>query len=77
MIEPPIHPLYFRSGGATTLILIEDGARLCTSFWRRSAKPANMVEPPERMILASAPHKAARTGVKLKTQRIPSCMGTA
>merc|ERR1712232_634438 len=36
-IDPPIHTEYFRSGGATTLIFIEFGARLVTSLDRRSA----------------------------------------
>lgn len=41
-IDPPIHTLYLRSGGATTLIFIEDGASAVISFWIRSAMPGSM-----------------------------------
>merc|ERR1712079_225221 len=46
-IEPPIHTEYFRSGGATTLIFMVEGARAVSSFVMRSPMPANMVVPPE------------------------------
>merc|ERR1719464_506755 len=51
-MEPPIHTEYFRSGGATTLIFIVDGARAVISLVMRSPIPANMVVPPERTTLA-------------------------
>merc|ERR1712056_117593 len=47
-IEPPIHTEYFRSGGATTLIFIVEGARAVSSFVMRSPIPWNIVVPPER-----------------------------
>merc|ERR1712144_147039 len=50
-IEPPIHTEYLRSGGATTLIFIVDGARAVSSFVMRSPMPANIVVPPERTTL--------------------------
>merc|ERR1712014_46946 len=46
-IEPPIHTEYFRSGGATTLIFIVEGANAVSSFVIPSPMPANMVVPPE------------------------------
>merc|ERR1719158_2580580 len=51
-IEPPIHTEYLRSGGATTLIFIVDGARAVSSFVMRSPIPVNIVVPPERTTLA-------------------------
>merc|ERR1712146_440151 len=51
-IEPPIHTEYLRSGGATTLIFMVDGASAVISFVRRSPMPANMVVPPESTMLA-------------------------
>merc|ERR1712014_230492 len=51
-IEPPIHTMYLRSGGATTLILIVEGARAVNSFVMRSPMPANIVVPPERTTFA-------------------------
>merc|ERR1711977_385531 len=50
--EPPIHTEYLRSGGATTLIFIVDGARAVNSFVIRSPTPWNMVVPPERTTFA-------------------------
>merc|ERR1719401_2351982 len=47
-IEPPIHTEYFRSGGATTLIFIVEGARAVSSFVMRSPMPWNIVVPPDR-----------------------------
>merc|ERR1711977_312198 len=51
-IEPPIHTEYLRSGGATTLIFMVDGAKAVSSFVMRSPIPANMVVPPERTTFA-------------------------
>eukprot|EP00931_Biecheleriopsis_adriatica_P112090 TRINITY_DN8660_c0_g1_i5.p1 TRINITY_DN8660_c0_g1~~TRINITY_DN8660_c0_g1_i5.p1 ORF type:complete len:128 (-),score=22.30 TRINITY_DN8660_c0_g1_i5:3-335(-) len=51
-MEPPIHTLYLRSGGATTLIFIVEGARAVSSFVMRSPIPVNIVVPPERTTLA-------------------------
>merc|ERR1740115_360919 len=50
-MEPPIHTEYFRSGGATTLIFIVEGARAVSSFVMRSPMPVNMVVPPESTML--------------------------
>merc|ERR1712054_212578 len=50
-IEPPIHTEYLRSGGATTLIFMVDGARAVSSFVMRSPMPANIVVPPESTTL--------------------------
>merc|ERR1712066_201146 len=46
-IDPPIQTEYFRSGGATTLIFMVEGARAVSSFVMRSPMPANIVVPPE------------------------------
>merc|ERR1719356_957431 len=51
-IEPPIHTEYFRSGGATTLIFIVEGARAVSSFVMRSPMPWNIVVPPESTTFA-------------------------
>merc|ERR1711879_536381 len=51
-MEPPIHTEYLRSGGATTLIFIVDGARAVNSFVMRSPMPANIVVPPESTTFA-------------------------
>merc|ERR1711979_42941 len=51
-MEPPIHTEYFRSGGATTLIFIVEGARAVSSFVIRSPIPPNIVVPPERTTFA-------------------------
>ena len=50
-ILPPIHVLYFRSGGAKILILMSFTASLCTSCNNRSPKPLVSVEPPDRTML--------------------------
>merc|ERR1719220_1073984 len=50
-IDPPIHTEYFRSGGATTLIFMVEGARAVSSFVIRSPIPANIVVPPESTTL--------------------------
>lgn len=46
-MEPPIQTEYLRSGGATILIFIEEGARAVISFCMRSAIPGYMVVPPD------------------------------
>merc|ERR1711967_24867 len=46
-MEPPIHTEYLRSGGATTLIFMVDGANAVSSLVIRSPMPANMVVPPD------------------------------
>merc|ERR1712124_218178 len=51
-IEPPIHTEYFRSGGATTLIFMVEGARAVSSFVIRSPMPPNIVVPPESTTFA-------------------------
>merc|ERR1719440_1189554 len=51
-MEPPIHTEYFRSGGATTLIFIVEGARAVSSFVMRSPMPWNIVVPPESTTFA-------------------------
>merc|ERR1712159_881983 len=51
-MEPPIHTEYLRSGGATTLIFMVDGASAVSSFVIRSPMPANIVVPPERTTFA-------------------------
>merc|ERR1719272_2738422 len=50
-MDPPIHTEYLRSGGATTLIFIVEGAKAVSSLVMRSPIPANMVVPPESTIL--------------------------
>merc|ERR1719379_2765691 len=50
-MEPPIQTEYLRSGGATTLIFMVDGAKAVSSLVIRSPMPANMVVPPERTTL--------------------------
>merc|ERR1719222_1384101 len=50
-MEPPIHTEYFRSGGATTLIFMVEGANAVSSFVMRSPMPANMVVPPDNTTL--------------------------
>merc|ERR1739849_22466 len=56
-MEPPIHTEYLRSGGATTLIFMVDGANAVNSFVMRSPMPANMVVPPDRTTL---PYRSLR-----------------
>merc|ERR1719473_218973 len=50
-IEPPIHTEYLRSGGATTLIFIVEGAKAVSSLVIRSPIPWNIVVPPESTTL--------------------------
>ncbi|CAL4122473.1 unnamed protein product [Meganyctiphanes norvegica] len=50
-MEPPIQMEYLRSGGAITLIFRVGAEASVTSFWTRSAIPAYMVVPPDRMML--------------------------
>merc|ERR1712113_1068396 len=51
-MEPPIHTEYLRSGGATTLIFMVEGASAVSSLVMRSPMPANMVVPPDKTTLA-------------------------
>jgi hypothetical protein len=51
-IDPPIQTEYFLSGGARTLIFIEEGALLTISLDNLSAIPVNIVVPPDNTILA-------------------------
>merc|ERR1712157_19354 len=51
-MEPPIQTEYLRSGGATTLIFMVDGASAVSSLVMRSPMPWNIVVPPERTTLA-------------------------
>merc|ERR1711879_16472 len=51
-IEPPIQTEYLRSGGATTLIFIVEGARAVNSLVIRSPMPANIVVPPDKTTFA-------------------------
>merc|ERR1712211_68673 len=50
-MEPPILTEYLRSGGATTLIFMVDGANAVNSLVMRSPMPWNMVVPPESTTL--------------------------
>jgi hypothetical protein len=50
-IEPPIHVLYFRSGGAKILIFISLTASRRTSLRSRSPKPLVRVDPPDMTML--------------------------
>merc|ERR1712125_175611 len=50
-MEPPIHTEYLRSGGATTLIFMVDGAKAVSSLVMRSPMPANIVVPPDKTTL--------------------------
>merc|ERR1712151_971622 len=50
-IDPPIQTEYLRSGGATTLIFMVEGAKAVNSFVMRSPIPVNMVVPPESTTL--------------------------
>merc|ERR1712019_221672 len=50
-MEPPIHTEYLRSGGATTLIFMVEGAKAVNSFVIRSPMPGNIVVPPESTTL--------------------------
>ncbi|KAJ6617249.1 hypothetical protein B0H10DRAFT_1797679, partial [Mycena sp. CBHHK59/15] len=50
-MDPPIQTEYFRSGGATILTRMLDGASALSSFVMRSAMPGNMVVPPESTTL--------------------------
>jgi len=46
-IDPPIQTEYFLSGGATILILTDDGAREVISLLNLSLIPLYMVVPPD------------------------------
>jgi len=47
-MDPPIQTEYFLSGGATILILTEDGAREVISLLNLSLIPLYMVVPPDK-----------------------------
>merc|ERR1719476_1262994 len=51
-MDPPIHTEYLRSGGATTLIFIVEGASAVSSLVMRSPMPWNIVVPPDNTTLA-------------------------
>ena len=51
-IEPPIHTEYLRSGVATNLVFIAEGARAVSSLVMRSPMPEDVVAPPEGTTLA-------------------------
>merc|ERR1719458_845528 len=51
-MDPPVHTEYLRSGGATTLIFMVEGAKAVNSLVMRSPMPANIVVPPERTTFA-------------------------
>merc|ERR1711915_83549 len=51
-MEPPIQTEYLRSGGATTLIFIVEGAKAVSSFVILSPIPSNIVVPPLSTTLA-------------------------
>ena len=51
-MEPPTHTAYLRSGGATTLIFMVDGASAVSSLVLRSPMPVTMVVPPDKTMLA-------------------------
>merc|ERR1712137_1275221 len=51
-MEPPIQTEYLRSGGATTLIFMVDGARAVNSLVMRSPMPWNIVVPPDNTTFA-------------------------
>jgi len=46
-IDPPIQTEYFLSGGATILILTDDGANEVISLLNLSAIPGYIVVPPD------------------------------
>merc|ERR1719150_1642405 len=50
-MDPPIQTEYLRSGGATILTLIAEGARVVSSLLRRLSMLGNIVEPPDRTVL--------------------------
>merc|ERR1712019_205462 len=51
-IDPPIQTEYLRSGGATTLIFIVEGASAVSSLVMRSPMPVNIVVPPDNTTFA-------------------------
>merc|ERR1719199_567047 len=51
-MEPPIQTEYLRSGGATTLIFMVEGASAVSSLVIRSPIPPNIVVPPDSTTLA-------------------------
>ncbi len=80
-MEPPIQTEYLRSGGATTLTFMEEGARAVISLFIRSAMPGNMVVPvsPTRILwhLADSGTRVEEEMYTVTRQRAwiqPSCM---
>ena len=55
--DAPIQTEYLRSGGATTLIFMDDGASSVISLDMRSAMPGNMEVPPDSTML---PYRSLR-----------------
>lgn len=51
---PPIHVLYFRSGGANILIRMSFTASRCTSWSSRSPNPLQSVEPPDKTMFPNS-----------------------
>jgi len=49
-IEPPIHTLYLRSGGATILTFMDAGANVVISLVKRTSMPWNIVVPPDNTV---------------------------
>jgi hypothetical protein len=50
-IEPPIQGKNCLSGGPTTFIFVVDGMRVCNYLDVLSVVPANIVDPPLKIIL--------------------------
>merc|ERR1712066_827161 len=75
-IDPPIHTEYLRSGGATTLIFIVEGANAVSSLVIRSPMPENMVVPPESTTFA---YKSLRMSTShfMMDWNVVSCMPLA
>merc|ERR1719335_803027 len=75
-MEPPIQTEYLRSGGATTLIFMVDGANAVSSLVMRSPMPANMVVPPDSTTLL---YKSLRMSTShfMMDWKVVSCMPLA
>ena len=72
-MEPPIQTLYLRSGGATTLTFMDDGARCVISLFMRSAMPGNIVVPAARARISSPPLAPSRAGCPSDTLQCSAC----
>ena len=64
-MEPPMHAEYLRSGGATTLIFIVDGAQAANSCVMLSQIPGNMAVPSDRTTLAKRPLRIATSHFRM------------